>query len=166
MENNLGDKILKEYMKQTSKEEILQKLEIDEAMYNSWLQINKSVLDKIDAHLEQKKLRSTLKIKNLPNFDDTDDENEDENEEEKVHNKFLYKEPIPLDYQQHQHKKIMTLQHRQNQIQDKINRLNDLVKQKKIGQDEYHHAIKILNEEMDNVIRLLEQQPPPQSNGE
>lgn len=162
MENNLGDKILKEYMKQTSKEEILQKLEIDEAMYNSWLQINKSVLDKIDVHLEQKKLRSTLKIKNLPNFDDTD---EDETEEGN-HNKFLYKEPIPLDYQHHQHKKIMTLQHRQNQIQDKINRLNDLVKQKKIGQDEYHHAIKILNEEMDNVIRLLEQQPPPQSNGE
>lgn len=161
MENNLGDKILKEYMKQTSKEEIIQKLEIDESMYNSWQQINKSVLDKIDEHLQKKKLRSTLKIRNVPEMNDDED---DEEEENVVHNKFLYKEPIPLDYQHHHQKKMMTLQHRQSQIQDKMNRLNDLVKQKKIGQDEYHHAIKILKDEMDNVNRLLEQQP--QSNGE
>jgi hypothetical protein len=160
METNLGDKILKEYMKQTSKEEIIQKLEIDESMYNSWQQINKSVLDKIDEQLQKKKLRSTLKIRNIPEIDD-DDEDEEE-EEGVVQNKFLYKEPIPLDYQHHQQKKIMTLQHRKNQIQDKMNRLNDLESQKKIGHSEYLHAIKILNDEMENVNRLL----TTQSNGE
>lgn len=158
METNLGDKILKEYMKQTSKEEIIQKLEIDESMYNSWQQINKSVLDKIDEQMQKKKLRSVLKIRHVPEIDDDDDE-EDEGT---VQNKFLYKEPIPLDYQHHQQKKIMTLQHRKNQIQDKMNRLNDLESQKKIGHNEYLHAIKILNDEMENVNKLL----VTQSNGE
>jgi hypothetical protein len=157
METHLGDKILKEYMKQTSKEEIIQKLNIDETMYNSWQQINKSVLDKIDEHLQKRKLRSTLKIRNIPEMDDDDEE-----EDSTVQNKFLYKEPIPLDYQHHQQKKIMTLQHRKNQIQDKMNRLNDLESQKKIGHNEYLHAIKILNDEMENVNKLL----VTQSNGE
>lgn len=161
MDTNLGDKILREYMKQTSKEDILQKLEIDDTVYYTWLKINKTELERIDDYLQKKKLKSKLKIRNIPELNDSDIESDGEDSD--TSNKFLYKEPSPAEYQVHQQKKIVTLQHRRNIIQDKMNRLNDLETSKKIGHNEYLQAIKILNDEMDNVNKLLNES---QSKGE
>lgn len=157
MDENLGDRILKEYMKKTSKPELLKKLDITESIYESWLRINRAQLKKIDLYIEQQHLKSKLKIRNLPeiNFDSSEDSDTDSD----TNNRFLRKEPGPehstTTIPSSSDKRTTILTHRKSKIQKKINQLIDLESEGKIGQNEYNKAMDMLRDEMENVNRRL-----------
>lgn len=157
MDDNLGDKILKEYMNRTSKHDIITKLDITESIYDSWEKINKTQLKKINTYLEQKQMKSKLKIRNVPeiNFDSDSESSAVETDSDVDDNKFLRKEPGYEHQQTPTDKRTTTLLHRKNQIQEKINKLIDLENSKKIGQNEFRQAMNILQDEMENVNKLL-----------
>lgn len=158
MNDNLGDKILKEYMNKTSKHDIITKLNVTESIYDSWEKINKTQLKKINLYLEQKQMKSKLKIRNIPELNSDSESSTIETEtdsESDVDNKFLRKEPGYEHQQIQTDKRTTTLLHRKNQIQEKINKLIDLENNKKIGQNEFRQAMNILQDEMENVNKLL-----------
>lgn len=139
MDDNLGDKILSEYMKNLPKESIINNLMISEEIYNTWKKINKSELKQVDVYLQKQLLKNKLKIKTLP-VDDDDDDVEVEHVVE-VH------EDVD--------RKVHALIARKNQIQDKINKLIDLESNKRIGQLEFNKAIQILNDEITLINKML-----------
>ena len=155
MDDNLGDKILKEYMNGTSKSDIITTLNITEQIYDSWAKINKIQLKRINDYMEKQQLKSKLKIRNIPpelNFDSSDELSDIETDSDSD-NKFLHKEPGYEHYLPTTDKRIM---YRKNHIQDKINKLSELNDHKKIGATEYMQAMNILQTEMDNINKLIE----------
>lgn len=175
MDNNLGDQILQEYIKGSSKEEIITKLDIDEYLFSSWEKINKIDLQKIDNMLEKKRLCKTLKINKIPLIE-SDYENSDEEAitfSPPTKGQFLKKEPkIIHEYAQQinqameqktlESEKLTQLNALRNKyidIQEKVNKLIDLESQKRIGKHEYTRAMNILNEELSSIknkIKTLE----------
>lgn len=186
-ETNLGDQILEHYIKGITKEDILNKLNIDDHVYTSWEKINRNELKKIDTILEKHKLNKTLKIKNIPfiesdyeNSDDDDDDDENNNSITQQHHhqntkghllkrepKFVHEiaEQINNAMQQKnlESEKLIQLNQfkiKQHEIQEKMNRLIDLETHKKIGKHEYTKAMGILTNEMNilkSKISLLEE---------
>jgi hypothetical protein len=143
-------------MNRTSKHDIITKLDITDSIYESWEKINKTQLKKINLYLEKKQMKSKLKIRNIPEINcDSDSSTIDTDPDSDMDNKFLRKEPGYEHHQIHIDKRTTTLLHRKNQIQEKINKLIDLENNKKIGQNEFHKAMNILQDEMENVNKLL-----------
>ncbi len=138
--NNLGDKILHEYIKGHKQEDIVKKLNIDNEIYEKWKEINQESLDKVDEMLKKRELSSSLKITSIPNLLED--------------NKFLYKEP-PNPLITSKNIQTMTLENRKQRLQDKLDKLNGLESQGKIGHNEYLQASKILNDEMENINKQL-----------
>lgn len=154
MDDNLGDKILKEYMNRTNKQDIITKLDITESIYDSWEKINKTQLKKINLYLEQKQIKSKLKIRNIPEINfDSESSMDDSDADSDTDNKFLRKEPGYEHQQIQTDKRTTSLLHRKNQIQEKINKLIDLENNKKIGQNEFRQAMNILQDEMDKLVK-------------
>ncbi len=154
MDDNLGDKILKEYMNGISKSDILTKLEITEKLYDSWVKVNRAELKKVDSYLEKQQLKSKLKIRNLPelNFDSSSELSSDIETDSDTDNKFLHKEP---GYEHYLPKTDKRIEHRKNHIQDKINKLFELKERNKIGSSEFVQAMTILQNEMDNINQFI-----------
>jgi hypothetical protein len=176
---NLGDQILEEYVKGITKEDIINKLNIDDNVYTSWEKINRNELKKIDMILEKHKLNKTLKIKNIPftdsDYDDDDEEEEYDNSFSVIHPKhshqntkghLLKREPKfvheiaeqinnAMEQQTIESEKLIQLNQfktKQHEIQEKMNKLIDLESQKKIGKHEYTKAMSILTNEM-NILK-------------
>lgn len=179
MESNtdtLGDQILTEYLKGTSKEDVIKLLNIDDYTYSSWEKINKNELKKIDVMLEKKRLCKTLKIKTLPLHLDSDLEDESDDETTThmpIRGQYLKKEPRvvhqiadqinqAMEQKTMETEKLVQLSHlrlKQGELQEKINKMIDLESQKKIGKHDFERAMSILREEMNHVkakITLLE----------
>lgn len=171
-ETNLGDQILEEYIKGTTKEEILNKLNIDDNIYSSWGKINKNELKKIDTILEKHRLNRTLKIKNIP-LVDSDYENSDDDttivtthHHQNTKGHLLKREPKfvheiaeqinnAMEQKNLESEKLIQLNQlksKQHEIQEKMNKLIDLESQKKIGKHEYTKAMGILTNEM-NILK-------------
>lgn len=174
-DTNLGDRILEEYIKGITKEEILNKLNIDDHVYISWEKINRNELIKIDMILEKHKLNKTLKIKNIPLIDsDYENSDEDDNSFSITHQhhhqntkghllkrepKFVHEiaEQInnAMEQKNLESEKLIQLNQlklKQHEIQEKMNRLIDLETHKKIGKHEYTKAMGILTNEM-NILK-------------
>lgn len=168
MDQRLGDKILKEYMNGTSKKDIVQKLKISSNTFDYWEKINKNELARVDDYLERQRLKHVLKIQNvnIPVESDEEDDEEDgegddngegdeeaEVEEEKVvyhydHHKFLHKEPAVKRIEEAEDVQQKTMVNRRLQIQEKINKLNDLHSRNVIGTGEYIKAADILHRQL------------------
>ena len=169
MDQHLGDKILEKYMNGRSKQDIIHTLKISENTFNYWEKINKNELARVDEYLEKQRLKQVLKIQQsviIPTTDSDDtsssaDEEDEEavkveevEEEEKKpvyhydHHKFLYKEPIVKKVVEDEDVVKMTSVFRRQQIQEKINKLNDLYARNVIGKAEYTKAASILDRQL------------------
>lgn len=156
MDDLLGDKILKEYMNGLTKDEIINHLQISENTYNYWQKINKNELKRINHFLEKQKLKNVLKIKTIPDLEfDSDDDDITIH-----HNKFSHKEqdnPSILEKSIHNpDMKINIIINRKHQIQEKVQKLNELQAKKVIGEQEYNKAMTMLNEELNIVNKFIE----------
>lgn len=161
MDQRLGEKILEKYMNGMSKKDIIHTLKISEKAFNYWEKLNKHELVRVDEYLEKKRLKQVLKIQSVllpPDSEeedgggDEDDEIEEEVEKKEVvyhydHHKFLHKEPVVKKVSEEDVEK-MTVANRRLQIQDKINKLNDLHARNVIGNDEYTKAADILHRQL------------------
>lgn len=178
MDQRLGDKILEKYMNGESKTDIIHTLNISENAFNYWEKLNKNELARVDDYLEKQRLKHVLKIQsvNIPTTDSDDDDEEvggddekdveEEEEEKKVeeeeetkpaavyhydHHKFLHKEPIVQKLSEEDVRK-MTIINKRQQLQEKINKLNDLHTRRVIGQEEYIKAANILQKQLSSLL--------------
>jgi len=165
-ETNLGDQILQEYIKGVSKDDILEKLNINDYIYSSWEKINKIELKKLDLILEKRKLCKSLKINTIPTLDSEFEESDEEHYHIPSKGQFLKKEPKVVhefanQINQAMEKKMLesdtliqlsTLRTEQNKLQEKINKLIDLDSNNRIGKHEFNKCTSKLNEEM-NIIK-------------
>ena len=174
----LGDQILQEYIKGSSKDDILAKLNIDEYLYTSWQKINKQDLKKIDIMLEKRQLCKTLKIKMVPMIDSDYEHEEEESDDEDMHTyhhhppnkgQFLKKEPKIVHQIAEQIHNAMeqktletekltqlnTLRLKKGELQEKINRMIDLESQKKIGKYDFDRAMSTLTEQMNSIVQKI-----------
>jgi hypothetical protein len=168
-EIHLGDQILQEYIKGASKDDIFEKLHIDDYIYSAWEKINKVELKKLDLILEKKKLCKTLKINTIPIIDSEFEESDEEHVPSK--GQFLKKEPKIIhefanQINQAMEKKMLesdilvqlsALRTEQNKLQDKINKLIDLDSNNRIGKHEFNKCTSKLNEEMHVIKEKIKQ---------
>ena len=141
MDDNLGDQILKEYMKCTSKSDILKKLNINDSIYDSWIKINRNELKKIDTYIEKQNIKLKLKIRNLPELNI---ESESETDSDVENN--LYKEPT-IDK--------AVLIRRKTDIHKKINKLTELLNEGRLNQSEFDKAKTLLQDEINHINKKL-----------